>query len=44
MMALVLGLSFSAFAALSQSFSPAIANKRRKFPNPAGRLRIGPDV
>ncbi|NTB99452.1 patatin [Agrobacterium tumefaciens] len=34
----------AAFAALSQSFSPAIANKRKKFPNPAGRLRIGPDI
>lgn len=34
----------AAFAALSQSFSPAIVNKRKKFPNPAGRLRIGPDT
>jgi len=34
----------AAFAALSQSFSPEIVNKRKKFPNPAGRLRIGPDT
>ncbi|MDS7595356.1 patatin-like phospholipase family protein [Agrobacterium tumefaciens] len=34
----------AAFAALSQNFSPAIENKRKKFPNPIGRLRIGPDI
>ncbi|MFS8123514.1 patatin-like phospholipase family protein [Rhizobium sp. BR 250] len=34
----------AAFAALSQNFSPAIVGKRRKFPNPIGRLRIGPET
>ncbi|WP_313537281.1 patatin-like phospholipase family protein [Sphingomonas sp.] len=31
------------FAGLAAAFRPLIAHKRRKFPRPAGRLRIGPD-
>jgi hypothetical protein len=35
---------FREFGALAGKFAPAIVSKRRKFPRPAGRLRIGPDI
>jgi hypothetical protein len=35
---------FKTFGGLAVAFAPAIINKRRKFPRPGGRLRIGPDI
>jgi predicted acylesterase/phospholipase RssA len=35
---------FKAFGGLATTFDPVIDDKRRKFPRPGGRLRIGPDI
>ncbi|MBO9706615.1 MAG: patatin-like phospholipase family protein [Caulobacter sp.] len=39
-----IGARLKAFAGLVEAFTPPVPNKPKKFPRPAGRLRIVPDI